>query len=148
MLIIRCMYKISMLSWTSHKSQWEHVKVLMKQVELLNFCQLVYGLIRSGLPVHRHCSYVHNILKIISVGKSYSHQEMPYFNREFPVLGGGNSGERLPPHMEGKDPPHAQHGQRPMTRNMRKWECLHILLCTKKILAVFLRNDCQFKLTQ
>lgn len=109
---------------------------------------LVYGLIRSGLPVlHAHCPCVNNILKIISVGKSYSHQEMPYFNREFPVLGGGNSGERLPPHMEGKDPPHAQHGQRPMMRNMRKWEYLHILLCTKKILAIFLRNDCQFKLT-
>ena len=77
---------------------------------------------------------------IISVGKSYSHQEMPYFNREFPVLGGGNSGERLPPHMDGKDPPLAQHGQRPMMRNMRKWAWL-LLFCAKKINTVLLMND-------
>lgn len=56
--------------------------------------------------------------------KTYSHQEMPYFNREFPVLGGGNSGERPPPHMEEKD--HSQYGPRPMMRNMRK-HFLHLL---------------------
>ena len=49
---------------------------------------------------------------------------MPYFNREFPVLGGGNSGERPPPHMEEKD--HSQYGPRPMMRNMRK-HFLHLL---------------------
>lgn len=65
---------------------------------------------------------------VMSVGRSYSHQEMPYFNREFPVLGGGNSGERLPPHMEGKDPPHMQYGQKPMMRNMRKYKILFALL--------------------
>ena len=69
---------------------------------------------------------------------------MPYFNREFPVLGGGNSGERLPPHMDAKDPPLAQHGQRPMMRNMRKWTWLLLLFCTKKIHTVLLllRNNC------
>ena len=65
---------------------------------------------------------------------------MPYFNREFPVLGGGNSGERLPPHMEGKDPPVTQHGQRPMMRNMRKYAWLHLLFCTKKIRTVLLKR--------
>lgn len=48
-------------------------------------------------------------------GRTYSHQEMPYFNREFPVLGGGNSGERMPPSMEEKDL--AQYGPRPVMRN-------------------------------
>jgi len=65
---------------------------------------------------------------------------MPYFNREFPVLGGGNSVERLPPHMEGKDPPPTQHGQRPMMRNMRKLAWLHLLFCTKKIHTVLLER--------
>lgn len=44
---------------------------------------------------------------------------MPYFNREFPVLGGGNSGERMPPSMEEKD--HAQYGPRPVMRNTREY---------------------------
>lgn len=48
-------------------------------------------------------------------GRTYSHQEMPYFNREFPVLGVGNSGERMPPNMEEKD--FAQYGPRPVIRN-------------------------------
>ena len=50
---------------------------------------------------------------------------MPYFNREFPVLGGGNSGERPPPQSEEKD--HSPYGPRPMMRNMRK-HFLHLLL--------------------
>ena len=61
-------------------------------------------------------------------GKTYSHQEMPYFNREFPVLGGGGSGERMPPHMEEKD--HPQYGpKQPVMRNTRK--CLLSILLNK-----------------
>ena len=68
---------------------------------------------------------------VILAEKTYSHQEMPYFNREFPVLGGGNSGERLPPHMEEKD--HSQYGPKPMMRNMRK--CFPSILLNFHILT-------------
>lgn len=54
------------------------------------------------------------------VGRSYSHQEMPYFNREFPVLGGGNSGERPPLPSEIKEQPPTQYGQKQIMRNTRK----------------------------
>lgn len=50
-------------------------------------------------------------------GRSYSHQEMPYFNREFPVLGGGNSGERPPQPSEIKEQPPTQYGQKQIMRN-------------------------------
>ena len=64
----------------------------------------------------------------IVAGKTYSHQEMPYFNREFPVLGGGGSGERMPPHMEEKDV--AQYGPKQLVmRNTRK--CLLSILPNK-----------------
>lgn len=53
-------------------------------------------------------------------GRSYSHQEMPYFNREFPVLGGGNSGERAPLPSEIKEQPPTQYGQKQIMRNTRK----------------------------
>lgn len=47
-------------------------------------------------------------------GKTYSHQPSPYFNREFPVLGGGNCGDRPPEEKE------HSYGPAPYARNTRE----------------------------
>lgn len=69
------------------------------------------------------------------LGKTFSHQPTPYFNREFPTLGGPDNGEAKP---DGKE----NYGPAPVIRNTRKEIVSYIspylsLISAKPLIASF-----------